>query len=77
MTHLGFVLACIMWHMYPQPHMFERQMQVRRSDGSEASFAFVRQVDACCSLDMSSHALTMDVVEALVEICISAPISVL
>ena len=31
MTDLGFVLACIMWHMYPQPHMFERQMQVKWS----------------------------------------------
>ena len=31
MTDLSFVLACIMWHTYPQPHMFERQMQVKWS----------------------------------------------
>ena len=40
---------------------------VRRSDGSEASF--VRQVDVV-PIDMCSHAFTMDVVEAVVEICI-------
>ena len=30
----------------------------------------LRQAGRCCSLDMCSHAFTMDVVEALVEICI-------